>query len=66
MTKSIPHFFADATESLEDLHSIAVEGQRSDNAPDMPGVLIIHLQSGIVALDETLRTMSRALKTGSK
>ena len=66
MTKTVPHLFADATAKLEDLHSITVEGQRADNAPDMQGVLIAHLRSGLVALDDTLRTMSHALKTGLK
>ena len=66
MTKSIPHLFADATAKLEDLHSLAVEGQRPDNAPDMQSVLIVHLRSGIAALDGTLRVMSHALKAGSK
>ena len=66
MTKTIPDLFADATAKLEDLHAVAVEGQRADNAPDMQGVLIVHLRSGLVALDGTLRTMSSALNTGSK
>lgn len=66
MTKRIPHLFADATARLEDLHSLTVEGQQADNAPDMQSVLIIHLRSGIIALDDTLRIMSHILKTGSK
>ena len=66
MTKTIPDLFADATAKLEDLHAVAVEGQRADNAPDMQGVLIVHLRSGLVALDGTLRTLSSTLKTGLK
>ena len=66
MTKTIPHLFADVTARLEDLHSLAVEGQRADNAPDMQSVLIVHLRFGLVALDDTLRLMASAVKTGLK
>ncbi len=50
MTKSIPHLFADLTARIEDLHSIAVEGQ-ADNAPDMDRVLASHLRMGIATMD---------------
>lgn len=43
--------FADVTMLLEDMHSIAVEGQRRDNAPDMQLALARHLRAGIVRLD---------------
>lgn len=62
--KAIPHLFADATAKLEDLHAVAVEGQRSDNAADMQAVLIGQLRSGIAALDASMRTMARALEGG--
>ena len=61
MTKAIPHLFADATAKLEDLHAVAVEGQRSDNAADMQLVLVGQLRSGIAALDASMRAMTRAL-----
>lgn len=60
--KSVPHMFADITAKLEDLHAIAVEGQRRDNAPDMQSVLHIHLRSGFAALDGTMRAMTKALE----
>ncbi|MGB3795566.1 MAG: hypothetical protein WA957_04605 [Alteraurantiacibacter sp.] len=54
--------FADITAKLEDLHGIAVEGQRRDNAPDMQNVLNIHLSSGLVALNCTIRAIAKALE----
>ncbi len=47
----VQKLFADATMALEDLHSVAVEGQRRDNAPDMQLALATHLRAGIVGLD---------------
>ncbi len=47
----VPRLFADATMLLEDLHSVAVEGQRRDNTPDMQLVLARHLRAGVVRLD---------------
>ena len=61
MTKTIPHLFADVTARLEDLHAIAVEGQRADNAPDMQGVLNAHLRSGLATLDDIVRAVAAAL-----
>ncbi len=61
MIKAIPHMFADVTAKLEDLHAICVEGQRSDNSPDMQSLLNIHLRDGLATLDDTLRAMTSAL-----
>jgi hypothetical protein len=47
----VQKLFADAMMALEDLHSVAVEGQRRDNAPDMQLALATHLRAGIVSLD---------------
>lgn len=62
--KTVPHMFADITAKLEDLHAIAVEGQRRDNAPDMQSVLNIHLRSGLAALDGANRAIAKALESG--
>jgi hypothetical protein len=62
MRAIIPHLFAEVTAKLEDLHAIAVEGQRADNAPDMQSVLNVHLQSGLVELNGAVRTMAKALE----
>lgn len=62
MTAVIPHLFMEVTAKLEDLHAIAVEGQRADYAPDMQSVLNIHLHSGLVALDGTVRSIGEALE----
>lgn len=62
MTAPIPHLFADVAAKLEDLHAIAVEGQRDDNAPDMQALLDVHLRSGLVSLGGTLRAIAIALE----
>ncbi len=62
----MPHLFADATAQLNDLHAVAVEGQRADNAPDMQQVLIGQLRSGIAALDASLCAMARTLDGGRR
>ncbi len=38
--------FTDATMALEDLHSVALEGQRRDHAPDRQRALASALQAG--------------------
>lgn len=62
MIDPIQKLFVNVTAQLEDLHAIAVEGQGPDNAPDMQSVLNIHLRSGLVTLNGTLRTMATALE----
>lgn len=64
MTKNTADLFADVTAKLEDLHAIAVEGQRADNAPDMQTVLNVHLRSGLVALNGIVRSMTKTLEGG--
>jgi len=54
MSKSIPHLFADVTALLEDMHSIAVEGQRCDNPPEVQLALVASLRPGIIRLDKAL------------
>jgi hypothetical protein len=46
--------FADATMALEDMHSIAVEGQARDVAPDMQWLLVGHLRAGVAVLETIL------------
>lgn len=64
MSKAIPRRFADITAKLEDLHAIAVEGQRADNAADMHAVLTGQLRSGVVALDASMRSLAKSLNGG--
>lgn len=66
MTSDLRREFADITARLEDLHAVAVEGQRRDNSPDMQRVLIGHLRSGVSAMDGKLRTMSAAIDRRSR
>jgi hypothetical protein len=61
MMADLPRAFAEITCRIEDLHGIAVEGQRRDNAPDMHRALLFHLRSGVVALDSALSAMSATL-----
>lgn len=61
MTSDLRREFADITARLEDLHAVAVEGQRRDNSPDMQRVLIGHLLSGLSAIDGRLHTVSAAI-----
>ncbi len=66
MTDDLPRAFADITARLEDFHSLAVEGQRSDNSPDMNRVLIGQLRSSVAALDRTLRAMAAVIDECSR
>lgn len=66
MSKTLPHLFADATVKLEDLHAVAIEGQRADNAPDMQNVLTAHLRDGLAALDGIIRAIGMALDGGAR
>lgn len=62
MNRVVAYMFGEVTAKLEDLHSVAVEGQCTDNAPDMQCALNAHLQSGVVVLGETLRAMMKMLE----
>jgi hypothetical protein len=46
--------FADATMALEDIHSIAVEGQAHNVAPDMQWALLELLRAGVTVLETIL------------
>lgn len=61
MTVAIPRLFADITAKLEDMHMIAVEGQRRDNTPDMQRVLVCQLRMGVASLDTSLAKIKRRL-----
>lgn len=61
MKLSVPRLFADVTAKLEDLHSVAVEGQRRDNSRDMQRALACQLRMGIISLDMSLTAIKRGL-----
>lgn len=61
MRKAVPHLFADITAFLEDMHSIAVEGQCSKNSPDMQQVLICQLRMRSAALDAAISRINQRL-----
>lgn len=62
MTFTVQNLFIGVTAQLEDLHAVAIEGQRVDNSRDMQDVLNIHLRSGLVALDGAARAIANALE----
>jgi hypothetical protein len=64
MTEDIPRLFADLTGKLEDMHSIAIEGRRTDNALDMQRVLASQLRMSFIELDTTLGQIKRTLGDG--
>ncbi len=61
MKLSVPRLFADVTAMLEDLHSVAVEGQRRDNSRDMQRALACQLRMGMMSLDTSLAAIKRSL-----
>lgn len=61
MKASIPRLFADVTAKLEDLHSIAMEGQQRDNSSDMYCALVCQLRTGMKSLDTSLAAIRRGL-----
>lgn len=63
MIDAITPMFADVTAKLEDLHAVAIEGQRADNSPDIQIMLNIYLRDGLNALDHTMRAITTALES---
>lgn len=57
----VQKLFADATMALEDLHSVALEGQRRDHGPDMQRRLATDLRAGIMGLDAIARAIALQL-----
>ncbi len=54
MRATIPRLFADITAMLEDMHGVAIEGQRHDNAPDIQRVLVSQLRMTFTAVDSKM------------
>jgi len=61
MKDAIPRLFADIMAKLEDMHMIAVEGQRRDNTPEMHRALACQLRMGMMSLDTSLTAIKRRL-----
>ena len=53
--------FAAVKAMLEDMHGIAVEGQRRDNAPDMQRVLISQLRTTAAAVEGRMDEIKSSL-----
>ena len=58
MKHDLPRAFAVITARLEDAHSLAVEGQHRDNAPDMQRILVAQLRAGLAEIDGKLSAMA--------
>lgn len=59
--KAIPSLFAEIKSFAEDLHSVAVEGQSCDNAPDMQRALTRQLRMTLAAMDGKMGDIKRQL-----
>lgn len=66
MTHDLPRAFADITARLEDAHSLAVEGQCSNNAPDMQRVLVGQLRAGLAEIDGKLSAMAAMIDRSAR
>jgi len=64
MTDTIPRLFADITAKLEDMHAIAVDGQRRDNTCDMQWVLACQLRIASEVVDTFLAKIKQELGDG--
>lgn len=61
MSRAVPKLFAEITARIEDLHAVAIEGQRRDNSPDMQRVLASQLRMDIMRLDAALGSIKTEL-----
>jgi len=61
MSDNLPRAFAEITARLEDMHALAVDGQRRDNSADMNQVLARQLWSGVVELRGKLRRIAAVI-----
>lgn len=61
MRDAVPRLFAKVTAKLEDLHMIAVDGQRRDNSTDMQRVLAAQLRMGLASLGASLAEIANRL-----
>ncbi|RPF70963.1 hypothetical protein [Aurantiacibacter spongiae] len=61
MSDAVPALFADITAMLEDMHTVAIEGQSNDNSPDMQCALMCQLRIGITSLNGLLGNVRKRL-----
>ncbi|MWV27480.1 hypothetical protein [Aurantiacibacter rhizosphaerae] len=59
MSNAVPALFAAITAKLEDLHAIAIEGQRRDNSPDIQRALARLLRSGTGSINRTINSVGK-------
>jgi hypothetical protein len=61
MRPSSPRLFAELTAKLDDMHSIAVEGQSRHNSRVMQRVLACQLRMEIASLDSIVATIKHRI-----
>lgn len=61
MSDAVPALFAEITAMLEDMHAVAIEGQRGDNSPDMHRALTCQLRIGITSLNGLIGSVRKRL-----
>ena len=59
MSDTVRTLFAEITAKLENLHAIAIEGQRSDNSPDMRRLLANQLRNGAGAINRKISCVGK-------
>ena len=57
----VAELFAAATMVLEDVHPVAMAGQRRDVAPDRARALVGHLRAGMATLEAILAEIAACL-----
>lgn len=66
MKRDLPCVFAAITARLEDLHSLAIEGQSRDTSFDMYRVLAGELRNGTALIEGTLRDVMATIDRPSE
>jgi hypothetical protein len=60
--KSPQHLFAELTAVIEDMHSVAVDGQAKNNSPDMQAALLAAVRESITRLVCIADAIERSLR----
>lgn len=63
MSNAVPALFAKITAKLEDLHAIAIEGQRRDNSPDIQRALASQLRNGTGSINRTIKSVGKQVNS---
>lgn len=61
--KTVQHLFADLTAALEDVHTVAIEGQSQDASNDMQASLLSCFRIGLLRLEQIADSIAAAIAT---